>query len=161
MSTTHPLLRRALMGVAVLGITIGAAACDPAPTPAPAPVRASSSSEVDQAIALINDYRAANGLAGLSWAGDAGAKAQQHANEMAASGSVYHSSSLSSGIQSGWRTLGENVGVGGSVSQLQSMFESSSAHRANLLNGAFNQVGVGVAHGGDGRVYVTQFFVGR
>jgi uncharacterized protein YkwD len=57
--------------------------------------------------------------------------------------------------------LGENVGVGSSAAQLESMFEASSAHRDNLLNWAYNQVGVGVTRGGDGRLYVTQFFVAR
>jgi uncharacterized protein YkwD len=109
----------------------------------------------------VNSYRAANGLAGLSVAGDATAKAQQHANDMAAQGRLFHSSNLPSGIQNDWTALGENVGVGGSVDQLESMFEASSAHRANLVNGAYNQIGVGVARGGDGQLYVTEFFVGR
>jgi uncharacterized protein YkwD len=57
--------------------------------------------------------------------------------------------------------LGENVGVGGSPSQLESMFEASGPHRDNMANGAYNQVGIGVSHGADGRLYVTQFFVAR
>ena len=45
--------------------------------------------------------------------------------------------------------------------QIESMFEASSPHRANLLNGSFNQIGVGVTVGDDGQLYVTEFFVGR
>ena len=89
------------------------------------------------------------------------AKAQQHSNDMAAQGRIFHSSSMSSGINSGWTALGENVGMGSSVSQVESMFESSGPHRANLLSGSFTQIGIGVAHGGDGSLYVTEFFVGR
>jgi uncharacterized protein YkwD len=80
---------------------------------------------------------------------------------MAAQQRLFHSSSLTSGIQGGWTAIGENVGSGQSIQQLASMFEASSTHRANLLNGAYNQIGVGVAHGADGQVYVTEFFVGR
>ena len=47
------------------------------------------------------------------------------------------------------------------MSQVESMFEASGPHRANLLNGAYNQIGVGVARGSDGQLYVTEFFVGR
>jgi uncharacterized protein YkwD len=110
---------------------------------------------------LVNRFRAAHGLAALSQAGDATAKAQHHSDDMAAQGRLFHSSSLSSGIHSGWTALGENVGVGGSVSQVESMFEGSGPHRANLLSGAYNQIGVGLTLGNDGQLYVTEFFVGR
>jgi uncharacterized protein YkwD len=157
-----PLLRRALIVVAVGAITVGAAACENKPASAPAAAPATNgATESAQLVSLVNQYRAANGLAGLSEAGDATAKAQQHAEDMAAQGRLFHSSSLSSGIQNGWTALGENVGVGGSVDQIQSMFEASSPHRANLLSGSYNQLGVGVARGGDGQLYVTEFFVGR
>jgi uncharacterized protein YkwD len=164
-TTKSPLLRRALILVAVGTIGIGSAACQPkraASAPArPAPAQAASGSEAEQMLSLVNNYRSANGLGALSIAGDANAKAQQHAEEMAAQGRIYHSSSLPSGIQPGWSALGENVGMGGSVGQLESMFEASGPHSKNLLNGAYNQVGVGLARGGDGTLFVTQFFVGR
>jgi uncharacterized protein YkwD len=112
-------------------------------------------------LSLVNGFRAANGLPALAQAGDATAKAQQHSTEMAANRSLVHSSSLDSGIQPGWLALGENVGVGGSTSQLESMFEASGPHRQNLLNGAYNQIGIGAARGGDGQLYITEFFVGR
>jgi len=154
------LLRRAFAAVAIAGVALLATACEPDPSSSPAPVAATSSQSA-QLENMINNFRNANGVAGLVEAGDAMAKAQQHADDMAAQGRIFHSSSLSSGIQPGWTALGENVGVGWSLDQLESMFESSSEHRANLLNGAYNQFGVGVAQGGDGQLYVTEFFVGR
>jgi uncharacterized protein YkwD len=162
-----PLLRRALIVVAVGAVGVGAAACEPEPATAPPPPpptpapAAAATSDAAQLISLVNAYRAANGLGGLTEAGDATAKAQQHANDMAAQGRLFHSSSLASDIQNGWTALGENVGVGGSASQLGSMFEASGPHRANLLNGAYNQIGVGVVRAGDGQLYVTEFFLGR
>jgi uncharacterized protein YkwD len=133
----------------------------PPPKPAPKPVQSGSGSEVAQLLSLVNQYRASNGLGPLATASDATAKAQQHSNDMAAQGRIFHSSSMSSGIKSGWTALGENVGMGGSVGQVESMFEASGPHRANLLNGDFTQIGLGVAHGGDGSLYITEFFVGR
>jgi uncharacterized protein YkwD len=109
---------------------------------------------------MVNGYRAANGLGPLAEAGDATAKAQWHAAQMASAGTIFHSD-LASGIQPGWRSLGENVGYGGSVDGVQASLQASAPHRANMLSGAFNQIGVGVAFGGDGRVYVCQVFVGR
>jgi uncharacterized protein YkwD len=154
------LLRRVLTLLVVGMIAVGTTACEPKPSLAPSSAP-SGSSEAAQVISLVNAYRAANGLAGLSQAGDATAKAQQHSNDMAAQRRLFHSASLTSGIQNDWTALGENVGVGGSVSQVESMFENSGPHRANLLNGAYNQIGVGVARGADGQLYITQFFVGR
>jgi uncharacterized protein YkwD len=141
----------------IVGIGLGSAACQPIRS-ASAPA---SVSEADRLVALVNDYRAANGLGGLSVAGDATAKAQQHADDMAAQNRMFHSGSLSSGIDAGWTALGENVGAGGSVEQLQSMFEASRSHNANLLSGSYNQIGIGIAHAADGTMYVTQMFVGR
>jgi len=112
-------------------------------------------------LSLINNFRSSNGVAPAVTAGDATAKAQAHANEMAAAGSLFHSSDLASGIQPGWRGIGENVGVSYSLSQVESMLEASTPHRSTMLNGLYNQVGVGVAHGADGRIYVTEIFVGR
>ena len=133
----------------------------PSPQPAPQLARPGDGSETAQLVALVNRYRAANGLPALEQAGDATAKAQRHSEDMAAQGRIFHSSSLSSGISGGWSSLGENVGMGGSVGQIESMFEASSAHRDNLLNPSFNQLGVGVAYGSDGALYVTEVFVGR
>ena len=119
------------------------------------------SSDASQVLALLNGFRTASGLPALTIAGDATAKAQEHSDEMAAASNLYHSASLASGIQPGWSVLGENVGVGADAGQLESMFEASPPHCENLLNAAYSQVGVGAARGGDGRLYVTQFFVAR
>ena len=133
-----------------------------APAPQPAPKAANvSGSDAAQLVSLVNQYRAANGLPALAKASDATAKAQQHSNDMAAQGRMFHSSSMSSGISPGWSSLGENVGVGGSASQVESMFENSGPHRANILNESFTQIGVGVTVGDDGQLYVTEIFVGR
>jgi uncharacterized protein YkwD len=159
MTATPPLLRRALIVLAVATIAIGTAACEPNTSPPSGPI--ATSPEARQLLSLVNNFRAANGLGGLVEAYDGTAKAQAHSDEMAAYKTLFHSSSLSSGIANDWTALGENVGVGQTIPQIESMFETSSPHRANLLNGAFDQIGVGVTRGSDGNLYVTEFFIAR
>ena len=160
MTLAKTLVRRALFVILAGTVVFGASACQPrrslSTTTAYAP-----SSEADQVLSLLNGYRSANGLPALEVAGDATAKAQQHTDDMAAQGTLFHSSDLAAGIQSGWSMLGENVGVGSTPDQIQGMFEGSGPHNDNMLSSAYNQVGIGVAHGADGRLYVTQFFVAR
>ena len=160
MTLAKPLVRRALFLILAGTVVFGATACQPrrslSTTTAFRP-----SSEADQVLSLLNGYRSENGLSALEVAGDATAKAQQHSGDMAAQGTLFHSSDLAAGIQPGWSILGENVGVGSTPDELQAMFEASGPHRDNMLNGGYNQVGIGVTQGGDGRLYVTQFFVGR
>ena len=157
----HPLLRRALLAVAIATLAIGSAACQPRPATASQRAAAAGSGESAQMVAMINNFRGANGLPGVATAGDATYKAQAHANEMAAAGAIFHSSNLASSIQPGWRGIGENVAVAYSLSQAESSLEASAPHRTTMLNGLYNQVGVGVAHGANGAVYVAEVFVGR
>jgi uncharacterized protein YkwD len=58
-------------------------------------------------------------------------------------------------------TLGENVGYGASVDQVQAQLQLSAPHRANMLSSSYNQIGVGVALGANGVTYMAQAFVGR
>jgi len=157
MTGTAVAVRRVLVAaVAVALLAVGAAACEPTAASTPG----SSSPEAAHVLALVNSYRAAHGLGPLAEAGDAASKAQQQADAMAGATSIWHSD-LASGIQPGWSALGENVGVGSSPDGVESAFEGSSPHRANLLSTSFDQVGVGVAWGPDGRAYVAEEFVGR
>jgi uncharacterized protein YkwD len=153
-------LRRALFAIAGVAIlTASASACVP-PAPQSQPAASPESPDRVHAVALVNQFRAANGLPALVEASDAAGKAEFQAIAMANAGSIYHSD-LASGIQPGWTTLGENVGYGSSVDQVQAAMEVSPPHRANMLSGAFDQIGVGVAVGANGLTYVAQEFVGR
>lgn len=116
--------------------------------------------EQNEAYGYVNDSRAAHTLAGLGWHGDLGAKAQAHAEQMAQRGTIYHSS-LTSDIPSTvcWRSLGENVGVGGSIKQVHDAYMRSPGHKANILKGVYTHVGTGVAKGKDGRVYTVHVFL--
>ena len=65
---------------------------------------------------------------------------------------------MASYVEPAWRSIGENVGVGDSVSSLHSAFMGSSGHRANILKPSYNRVGVGVVMDGS-KIWVTVRFL--
>jgi uncharacterized protein YkwD len=113
-----------------------------------------------QNVRMVNDLRARSGVPALRTASDLTAKARAQADRMADQGRIFHSSSLSSGVRPGWRTIGENVAVAGTLADAQRALERSAPHLRNMTNRAFNEIGVGVTVR-NGRVYVVQVFVGR
>jgi len=111
-------------------------------------------------VSFINSRRSAAGLAPVSSHSGLASLARSHASAMASEGRLYHSGNLAGRVASvvaGWQGVGENVGVGASVAEVNAMFMQSATHRANIL-GNFNLAGVGVVQGGDGRVWVVQVF---
>jgi hypothetical protein len=65
-----------------------------------------------------------------------------------------------SSVESGWSKAGENVGVGGDVDLLFQAFVNSAAHYRNLVDPAFNAIGVCVTWTADhSRMYTTHRFV--
>ena len=134
-------------------------AAPPAPAPPPPAAATASPSQAARSLALLNSWRQQNGLPALVVASDAQAKAQQHAQEMAAAGKLWHTN-LQSGVDPSWTTWAENVGAAGSADQVHQMFMASSSHNANMLSPNMTHVGVGAAVGADGNVYICQEFVG-
>ena len=62
------------------------------------------------------------------------------------------------------RALGENLaqaGPGTSAWAIEDAWMSSAPHRANILNGGFNRIGVGVTVDGAGRVWMVALFGAR
>ncbi|HEX4867740.1 MAG TPA: CAP domain-containing protein [Acidimicrobiales bacterium] len=114
--------------------------------------------EQNESSRLVNDARGAYGIPGLMMHGQMNDKAQAWAEHMAAEGRISHSD-LTAGAPDGWTLLGENVGVGYSLQQIQDAYMNSPAHRANILDRRFTHVGYGVAYGADGRIYSVQYFM--
>lgn len=87
--------------------------------------------------------------------------AKVHTRDMVKTNSLHHSTSseLRNRVTN-WSTLGENVGVGSTVTSLHDAFMNSPAHRANILESTFRHVGVGVIRK-DGRMWVTVIFEAR
>ena len=107
-------------------------------------------------VSRVNAERTRAGLPPLGVSADLVDVARRHSADMARSGRLSHNAELSSEV-SGWRSLGENVGTGGSVDQVHAAFMGSSVHRSEILDRQFTQVGVGVVWAGD-RLWVTQVF---
>jgi Cysteine-rich secretory protein family len=111
-------------------------------------------------LSAINSYRGSKGLGSLTMDGGLRSHARNHSADMAAAGSIFHSSSgeLQAAAGGGWSKLGENVGRGGSVSSLHNAFVGSPAHNANML-GDYNYVGIGTTTDSSGVLYVTVVFM--
>jgi uncharacterized protein YkwD len=133
-----------LAAVVVAGLTL--VACNPAAE--------------DADYAMVNTLRANSGLAQLGRSAELNGKARAQADRMASRGRIYHSSNLAAGVSPGWRLIGENVAVAGSIEEAQQALEQSPGHLANMVNPEFTEMGVGVTVS-RGRVYVVQVFVGR
>ena len=113
-------------------------------------------SDEERFLQLINADRAGAGLPALGMDGSLRDLARRHSGEMAAAGQIFHNSALASQVPGGWRSIGENVGVGGSVEGLHSAFMNSPGHRANVL-GDYDRAGLGVVLSGSA-IYVTEIF---
>jgi hypothetical protein len=121
------------------------------------PATTAHASSESEFVSRTNSARGSNGLAGYGVRGDLTAVARRQAGRMASAGRIYHNPGLGSEV-GGWSSVGENVGVGTSVSAIHSAFMGSSGHRANILSRSFTEVGIGTARGSDGRLYVSEVF---
>lgn len=118
-------------------------------------------------LARLNAERAAVGAAPLRSCGTLDAAADAHSADQAAHNHMSHTGSDGSnpGVRivragyvgfSGW---GENVAAGQpSVASVMAAWMGSSGHRANILNGYYGDVGMGLAHSAGGTPYWTQVF---
>jgi hypothetical protein len=143
----------ALLVLAVL-LAVGAADVG---TARPAAAAASVGAWNGAFTGAINARRSQHGLGTLGFSGDLAAVAQRHAIEMANAKRIWHNPGLTSQV-GGWRTLGENVGNGPSVSWLMNALMASPTHRANILDRGYTQIGVGTAASSSGMIYVVQVF---
>ena len=106
---------------------------------------------------LTNADRTAAGLPALVTASDLQSFAQRRAEEMARADKLWHTSNLGTQV-SNWQRVGENVGRGPSLRDIQAAFMNSASHRENIVHPAYTQLGVGVAHDGGQLLYVAVIF---
>ena len=146
-----------LMGVVALGLT----GCFPDRSSAPP-----SDPFVNDLYNRLNYDRATVGLPPLTWSPKLGNMAGTWAYQMATVNSLYHqnlSALINSSDYQGYTTLGENIIVGPgdlSPAALEAAWMNSPPHKANILSGAFNIVGIGYVRGPDGRIWAVQDFGG-
>ena len=141
----------ALAVVAMLGsitfLTLGATAASAEPR----------SEELDF-VARINALRVSQGLVPLTIDAHLTDIARSWSAKMAGDGAISHNPDLAAQVGgNGWRTLGENVGVGSTVDWLETAFENSPHHYANLIDPDYRWIGVGVVESG-GQIWVTEDF---
>ncbi len=111
-------------------------------------------------LTLTNQARAAAGAPALRIDASLTAVAQAWSNQMAASGVMSHNPNTSAQIPAGWQSWGENVGYTkpAVASYLHDAWMASEGHKHNLLNPAFQYIGIGWAVDGSGRGWGTQVF---
>lgn len=100
-------------------------------------------------VALINGDRAANGLPPVRENAKLNEKADRWAATLRDRCELSHSR-LAEGTPPNWRILTENVGRGGSIGEIHAAYMGSPGHRANVLDGRVDQVGVGAVYGNCG-----------
>jgi hypothetical protein len=142
-------VRRAAVA-AVVGLLVFSAV---APTPA-----LGSAGEEAELLSLVNGLRSSRGLRTLAVDPELRALAEDWAQRMAAARNIFHSP-LDTRVRAAWVHLGENVAVDVSVVAAERTLEVSPEHLANLVSPAYDYIGIGVAHGADGGVYVVQDFM--
>ena len=86
--------------------------------------------------------------------------ARKWSTKMAEQGDIFHNQQLGDDVKANWAKLGENVGVGDDLSLIQGLWEKSPAHYRNMVDPAFEFVGVGVVEV-EGTIYVTTDFEKR
>ena len=125
----------------------------------PAYAACGSGSSTEKAFASkINTARRAAGKGSLRLDPQLSKAARVHTKEMVNKNLLYHTptDALKRRVTN-WYELGENVGVGSTVTSLHSAFMGSTAHRANILYPNFRYVGVGAIQA-NGRLWVTVIF---
>jgi uncharacterized protein YkwD len=119
---------------------------------------ACTSGDEDHAVDLVNNARRANGRAALATNVSLTITAQAWSQHMAETQKLVHRTRLSEGAPVGWRKLGENIAYASSVDGIQTAFMNSAGHKANILDPAFNNVGIGITRDANGRYWETQEF---
>ncbi|HVE97999.1 MAG TPA: CAP domain-containing protein [Mycobacteriales bacterium] len=104
-----------------------------------------------------NSARATYRIRGYVSRADLVTVARRHAERMAAQKRIFHNPNLSREV-TGWRAVGENVGMGTDVAPIHNAFMRSTSHRANILDKGFGEVGMGTARDSNGRLYIVQVF---
>ena len=114
--------------------------------------------ESSQFVAAVNQLRVSKGLNALIVDGNLTSIANNWAVTMAGQDNIFHRSNLADGVTINWKRLGENVGVGPTVSDLMNAFINSPHHYENLVDPTFTHIGIGSARTPDGLMYTAHEF---
>jgi uncharacterized protein YkwD len=114
---------------------------------------------------LVNQQRSANGCGPVKLNTQLQTAAQRQSDDMAARNFFSHTNPDGAGPQQRieaagykWSTWGENIARGQATpSSVMDSWMNSPGHRANILNCAFTELGVGVHTGPDGPWWTQDF----
>jgi hypothetical protein len=126
---------------------------------APALADTSSPSTAGEFVAAINSLRASHGTRALNVNTSLSSIAQAWSVRLSGAGTLSHNPALAGLAPTGWRMLGENVGVGPDEPALQQAFANSPEHYANMVNPSFTSIGVGVYTTSQGYLWVTEDYM--
>ena len=134
------------LSLVLAAFVTGAAAAGPA----------GATSVEDTFTAKLNYARASRGVPRLATRTSLVTVAREQARRMAAQSKLYHNPNLTSDVTN-WRWVGENVGYGPDALTVHVAFMNSPAHRANILDHDYTEVGIGAVTI-NGRVWVAEVF---
>ncbi|MEU5656750.1 sigma-70 family RNA polymerase sigma factor [Streptomyces sp. NPDC047737] len=133
--------------------------------PAAAPKPSSAPSVAEEVIALVNTERAKAGCPSVSGNSLLATAASRHSADMVARNYFSHTSL--DGTDPGaritaagyrWSTYGENIAKGQQTAEsVMDSWMNSEGHRANILNCAFKEIGVGREDSSSGPVWTQNF----
>jgi len=133
-------------------------ACAPPPPPASAPISVAA-----ECTKLVNNARAAAGIAPVTLDSRLNTAASLHSTDQAQRQKMTHTGA--NGSNAGqriisqsywWSTWGENVAAGQSdCATVVKAWMGSSGHRANILNRSMVHIGMGAVKGANGVIYWT------
>ncbi|MGH9283673.1 MAG: CAP domain-containing protein [Acidimicrobiales bacterium] len=142
---------RRIMVIALVAITaVSLAATEPA--------HASTGTDELDFAAKLNELRVSRGLRPLEYGGALFDQSRAWSAQMLAAGGISHDPNLRY-TPLAWTKLGENVGMGYDVQGLHDAFVNSPAHFQNMIDPAFDAMGVGVVRAADGKIFVTVRFM--
>ncbi len=114
---------------------------------------------------LVNEERAADGLAPLEADPELAEVARRHSADMFARGYFAHRTPEGKSpfdrireSEVRFRTAGENLALAPSLQMAHTGLMNSPGHRANILRSKFGRVGIGILDGGKRGLMVTQNF---
>jgi len=113
----------------------------------------------------INAYRAKHGLTKLKMDAAISREAKNHSQDMAENIIPFGHEGFNKRMQRIFKQFERPYGIAENVAynyanadKVVNQWLDSAGHRKNIL-GSYNLTGIGIAHGKQGRVYVTQIFL--
>ncbi|WP_405385989.1 sigma-70 family RNA polymerase sigma factor [Streptomyces sp. NBC_01102] len=137
----------------------------PSAAPAPEPARPTSDSVAEEVMNLVNAERAKEGCGAVSTDDQLATAASRHSADMVERDYFSHTSPdgtdpgariTSAGYR--WSTYGENIAKGQpTAAAVMEAWMNSPGHKANILNCAFEEIGVGRVDSSGGPVWTQNF----